>query len=182
MRSLKLVSIALGLCLLAAPAAAQRYDSAYTKLDLDDCTLYDMSDLGGSWFCTGYKGAQYYVAEGDLRMFVSYGPDAENEMAAHQTLPRFNTVNDTLEWRLVERKSGWVPFATVLRFFTEIGDGSEPDGQVLVVTKIETGNTCHIAYVDALRIPDANVVARQYADGMAQDFDCASDDPVYLPE
>ena len=170
------------LLILTGPAAAQRVDSAYTKIDFDACILLDADDLGASFACPGYKGFPLYVAEGDLRMFVSYGFGAPDEMAAHQTLPRFNTINETLEWRLVETEYGLRPFASILRFFTEIGDGSEPDGQTLVVTKIAPGNTCHIAYIDALTVPDANTVARQFADGLAPVFDCRSDTPRRLPE
>ena len=168
--------------LLGGPALAQRVDSDYTKIDFDTCVLLDADDLGASFACPGYKGYPLYVAEGDLRMFVSYGFNAPNEMAAHQTLSRFNTINETLEWRLVETEYGWQPFASILRFFTQIGDGSEPDGQTLVVTKIAPGNTRHVAYIDALRVPDANTVARQFADGLAPVFDCATDAPRNLPE
>jgi hypothetical protein len=39
------------------------------------------------------------VAEGDLRIFVSYGPKAETQTAAYETIPQFNTISETLEWR-----------------------------------------------------------------------------------
>jgi hypothetical protein len=168
--------------LLVTPAAAQQIDSAYTKIDTDKCTPYESFELGQSWACDGYKNSALYVAENDLRMFVSYGVDAPNEMAAHQTLPRFNTINETLEWRLVRRGGRWEPFATILRFFTEIGDGSEPDGQILVVTRLGEGNTCHVAYIDARLTKNANVVARQFADNLAPVFDCATDAPAWVPE
>ena len=36
----------------------------------------------------------------ETRMFVAFGPDAEKQKAWQQTLPMFNTVGKTLEWRL----------------------------------------------------------------------------------
>jgi hypothetical protein len=178
----RLLSALIGACLLSAPAAGQEFDSAYTKIDLDDCTPFETYELGQSWACSGYEDFPLYVAEDDLRMFVSYGPRSPDEVAARQTLPAFNTINETLEWRLVREGGRLVPFATILRFFTQVGDGSEPDGQILVVTKLEEGNTCHVAYVDARLTKNANVVARQFADELARDFDCASEDPAVVPD
>ena len=140
---------------------------------LDSCPLIEAGDeeegtFGGAWQCPGYKGAGVYVAEGDLRMFVSFGPDAANEPAAGQTLPNFNTVNETLEWRL----RGGVPFATILRWFPSLDEGSRT-GSVLIVTQLQPGGgTCQIARIDAQANKNANDLARQAADTMAGSFDC----------
>ena len=182
MTTKRLLSLVASALMLISPAAAQSIDSAYTDIDLDACALVSEDEYGASWSCTGYKGYPVYVAEGDLRMFVSYGEGAPDEMAAHQTLAPFNTINSKLEWRLRKVKGGWEPFATILRFFTQVGDGSEPDGQILVVTKLEPGNTCHVAYIDARLTKDANVVARQFADGLAPVFDCNTDETALVPD
>lgn len=172
------------LCFLSAPAALAQgnIDSVYTDVNLDDCIVLKADDFGASFACPGYKGFPLYIAEGDLRFFVSYGFGAPDEMAAGQTLPAFNVIGDTLEWRVSNRTGDFVPFATILRYFTQEGDGSQPDGQVLVVTKIEEGNTCHIAYVDARAVTDANTIARQLADENAHDFDCDTDAVTIVPE
>ena len=52
------------------------------------------------------------------------------------------------------------------------------EGQVLVVTKIAPGATCHVAYVDALANPDANELARKAADEKAVDFDCENEPEI----
>lgn len=176
---------ALGLAGAAAPVAAASIASDYTAINLDDCLVLDADDFGARYACPGYKGFPLWVAEGDLRFFVSYGFGAPDEMAASQTLPPFNTIGDTLEWRLSNESGYWRPFATILRFYTDSGDPDEAEGQVLVVTKIAPGNTCHIAYVDAklLATPDANPneIARTWADEFAPDFDCETDEPHYYP-
>ncbi len=187
-----------GLFALApVPALAQsaQYSSVYTKLDLDQCTPITNADLGlpalseeemgtdgGRWACLGYNNELVYVAEGDLRMFVSFGLGAMQEAAASQTLPQFNTIGETLEWRVVYQNDQWVPFATILRWKTQIGDGSQPDGEVLIVTKLEPGNVCHVAHIDARKTPNANEVARQFADNQAAGFNCSSDKIFYVPE
>lgn len=178
--------------------AAERFDSVYTKIDLEQCAYTPPDSIegtaGGTWVCDGYKGTPVHVAEGDARMFVSFGANAVDEPAAHQTLPDFNTIGETLEWRLIDRganQGGWQPFATILRWHPQPYDdasGQHITGQVLIVTRLgfafKHGGTCHIAYVDAQKTPDANLSARDIADTRAADFDCERDEiiRVGMPE
>ncbi len=155
-------------------AAAADLGSAYTKVRLQNCTQIGTASeegtFGGAWECPGYQGEAVYVAEGDLRMFVSFGPYAADEPAAGQTLPNFNTINETLEWRL---RDG-VPFATILRWFPSLDEGGRT-GSVLIVTQLKPGGgTCQIAMVDAQSNKNANDLARHAADNMAGTFDCAN--------
>lgn len=171
----------LGLVLsLGASAASAENASVYTRLVLERCRAEppDPEDplQSGVWWCRGHGTIPVRVAEGDLRFLVSYGRDAQDEMAASQTLPQFNTINETLEWRLAPGLDGVPrPVATILRFFTDSGDGGRK-GQVLVITKLGgPGQVCHVGYVDALLNPDANVIARQVADNAAPHFVCGRD-------
>lgn len=156
---------------LTGMAWAADMTSTYTKIILDKCNLRAAptgeDTFGGSWDCPGFAGIPVYVAEGDLRMFVSFGADAENEPAAGQTLPNFNTVNETLEWRLRNGR----PIATILRWFPDKGDGGKP-GSILIVTRVAPGSTCQIARIDAQANPNANVMARQAADTLSDRHDC----------
>jgi hypothetical protein len=166
--------------LLAGPAAAQQIDSAYTDVDLDECTIIRSDDFGSRWACPGHKGTPVMIAEGDLRFFVSYGFGAPGEKAAQQTLPPFNYLGPQIEWRLSNAEGHWKPFATILRYRTEREAGEE-EGQVLVVTRLEEGATCHVAYVDAAANADANELARKAADDIAPDFEC-EDEPEVIGE
>jgi hypothetical protein len=133
--------------------------------------------MGATFACPGYKGIPVMVAEGDLRFFVSYGLTSTTERAAGQTLPPFNHLGKTIEWRLSNVEGGWKPVATILRWFTDKGE-NQTGGEVLVITKISPGATCHIAYVDARANPDANTLARKAADDLARDFDCADEPDI----
>lgn len=160
----------------AEPPAGATGRSAYTPLDLDRCRAIppapDDPLESGAWWCEGHAGVPVYVSEGDLRFFVSFGDDAPNQPAAGTTLPAFNHLGETIEWRLDE--SG-VPYATILRWFTAAGDGG-PEGQTLVITRLGgPGAVCHVGTIDARLNPDANEVAREVADNAARDFDCAVD-------
>lgn len=177
----QILPLLLGLMLPSLAFAQAGIQSTYTDVNLDECLVMKADDFGASFACPGYKGYPLYIAEGDLRFFVSYGFGALEERAAEQTLPQFNTLGAKLEWRLSNKSGDFKPFATILRYYTQTGDNATPDGQVLVVTKIEEGNTCHIAYIDAKLTPNANEVARQFADGAAEDFDCETDEIHLVP-
>ena len=167
------------LLVLATPAAAN--SSAYTPLALDKCRALptDPDDplAGGAWLCTGYRGIVVRVEENDERVYVSYGPHAADEPAASETLPAFNDVGETIEWRL---DGSGRPFATIFRFHT----GSEDNrGSSLVVTRLAPpGHVCRVGIVDAVANPDANAnaIARAVADRFAAGYACSgSDAPAY---
>lgn len=169
---------------LAGSAAGQDNQSAYTDLDLDQCLIMHADDFGASWACPGYRGYPVRIAESDLRFFVSFGFGAEEQPAAGQTLPPFNTLGSKIEWRLENTGGDWRPFATILRYHLEADDDPDsitagPGGEVLVVTRLgdEPGSQCQIAWVDASVNADANVLAREAADTLAADFRCGDSMP-----
>lgn len=182
--SLKSIVAGISLALaLAAPAAAQFNQSEYTDIDLDACTVVNSDDFGSTWACNGYKGIPVMISEGDLRMMVSYGLTSTEEKAASQTLPPFNHLGEKIEWRLSNAAGGYKPFATIVRYLVqrldpETGEEKKPEGQVLVVTRIEPGATCQIAWIDAVANPDANELARKTADEQAPGFDCENDPEI----
>jgi hypothetical protein len=158
-----------------APAAANPVKSLYTTVDLKTCRKVKRHRDGGAWRCGGLGGLPVYVAEGDLRQFVSVGANAEKRRAATQTLGAFNTIFEkgstraTIEWRFDRRGERKLPYAIIVRFHTS-RDGQ--NGDVLVVSKVSDTETCHVAYVDALANQDAIALARQVADKKTKTFDC----------
>lgn len=166
------LAAALAALALATPAHAA-FNSAYTDIDLNECLVLEADDFGASWSCPGYKGYPLMVTEGDLRFSLIYGFGAR--MADGQTLPPFNHLGEKLEWRLSNDLGRWMPIATIVRYHTADPETGEDKGQVLVVTQLVEGNSCHIAYIDALANDNANELAREAADASG-DFDCASDE------
>jgi hypothetical protein len=149
--------------------------SLYTTVDLKICKQVKRHRDGGAWRCGGLGDLPVYVAEGDLRQFVSVGANAEKRRAATQTLGAFNSMFEkgstraTIEWRFDRRGERKLPYAIIVRFHTS-RDGR--NGDVLVVSKVSETETCHVAYIDALANPDAIALARQIADKQAKSFDC----------
>ena len=161
-----------------APGAAQAqsgFTSFYSDLNFEECLVLEADDFGVSWSCPGYKGFPLMVQEGDLRFSLSYGFNPQDNSVGFQTLPPFNHLGEKLEWRLSNALGRWFPVATIVRYYTADPETGEDKGQVLVVSQIAQGNSCHIAYVDALANKNANELARQAAD-KAGDFDCAKDE------
>ncbi|MDB5621643.1 MAG: hypothetical protein JWR39_206 [Devosia sp.] len=164
-----------------APALAQAgLLSAYSDLNLDECLVLDADDFGVSWACPGYKGFPLKVLEGDLRFSLAYG-FGDNNQNGTQTLPPFNRLGPKLEWRLSNVSGRWLPIATIVRYHTANPETGVDSNEILVVSQIAQGNSCHIAYVDALANPDANELARAAAD-KAGDFDCALDEVEIVGE
>lgn len=177
---------------VAAPTLAA--ESAYTDVDLDHCkTLSQPSeDEPGDYVslqCKGYGDYPLYYAEGDLRQTVHFGYlDQEIIDEAFETFGPFNYIGKKVEWRL---DGNGVPYAAILRYFiqnanpdTGMGD-KQHEGQVLVISRVGRPNDkrgCVIGYVDALKNPEPNVLARKVADDMAEGFICGKDRPAFHGE
>lgn len=168
-----IVSTTIAGSLLAVPACAETFSSAYTSTAEKDCRA-------NATICKGIDGLIVLVQEDDLRRTVSIGrtaKQAEKEPAANHWFGPFNYTADTIEWR---RDGAGKPFATIQRWYIADNDDTDKDGrprsaQMLVVTRLPPGAVCHVAYVDVKANPNANEVARDAADRLAKNFDCAKD-------
>lgn len=170
--------VGLALCAVASPGLAQFYNSSYTVLSFADCSVISTDDFGSTWACPGLKGMPVMVHESERRFRVSYGLTSTTEIAAGQTLPPENQPGEEIEWRVSNAEGSYRPFATIVKFFTRPESGEGEAGEVLVVTKLAPGATCHVAYVDAVANADAEALARTAADEKARDFDCRNQPEV----
>jgi len=163
-------------------AFAQDVASLYSSTATRTCKKVDAARDGEGgwsvWLCQGIGGYVVRVTEDDLRTTVSIGRNlkaaADEPASKHQFAP-FNSVHDTLEWRM----TNGAPFATIQRWFladVENSDRSGKPGQaaLLIVTRLSPA--CHVAYVDvsANAGANANEQARKAADEHARTFDCNS--------
>jgi hypothetical protein len=172
------------LTLLVIPSAAFAANtSVYTKYNLDKCPKLDVGNTeegdSGSWLCKGYGNLKIYFAEGDLRDMVAFGKSPKDHCAAHQTFSGFNSVKSTIEWRLNKGK----PIAAIQRWTVSYDpEDSAKTKTWLVVTRIESGNSCHMAVIEGA-LPNANIKAREIADSLAEKFECgvSSQTAITLP-
>lgn len=170
---------------LGVPGEAGAVDlqkSRLTSIDLKSCRQVRKHEHGGAWHCPGLPGYPVYVAEGDLRFMLGYGPSPERRRSATQTLAPFNTIfhgkrRPAIEWRVDEFEGKRVvPFATIVRFRTS-RDGH--NGEVLVVTKVDERQSCMLALIDARANPNPMALAREWAIANARKQACP-DAPAVL--
>jgi hypothetical protein len=166
---------------VSTAATANPVRSRYSTIDLKTCSVIKRHPDGNTWRCNGLRGYPVVYAEGDLRAFVSFGPDGLKRQAMRQTLRPFNTIFDgagsraTVEWRFRRIANADVPYATIMRVFTST---ESVKGEILVVTKVSAKDACHMAYIDAKANPEPMAIARSAADEMAADWSCASEPKV----
>lgn len=165
-----------------AQAAEHVRHSLITSLDLKACTVPARRNDRNGRICRGLPGYPVYVAEAGGRTFVSVGERAAARRAATQTLKAPNTLfeaggkRSTIEWRVKRGPGRPIPYAVIVRFLTS-GDGGRK-GEVLVVSRVTSTATCHMAYIDALANPEGIALARRIADEQAATFDCSSEPAV----
>jgi hypothetical protein len=168
--------------LVLATAAQAANDSAYTDFDLKKCkalsvlTPEEEGSTSGDFECMGHANVPYYFVEGDLRSFLSFGKNGQEHCAYGQTFAGFNTSGDKIEWRLKDGE----PIATILRWRVSYDPEDSTKLQSwLVVTKIDSNNSCHVGYVDG-SYPNANEEARKLADRLPSENACETFRPVFL--
>lgn len=167
-------------------ASAQQNTSQYTSVATKGCQKFDVAklghdELGASFGCKGLPGYAVVVAEDDLRTTVSIGHDrkhAQEQPAFSQGFSPFNSVHDTLEWRIDAATKK--PMATIQRWFIADNEDLEKNGRpktvgLLVVTRTPPGASCHVAYIDVRANENPNALAQKAADELAAKFDCSND-------
>lgn len=179
-----LVSLIGPLLIFASVSVAHtpEYTSRYSDLDFSKCDITEEanseegSEIGFvTWRCAGAYGYDVYATEADLRLYLAYtreGEDVPEEIG--QTVAFFNTLGAKLEWRAPNRSGEVEPFAAIVRYKYQraLDDGSFGEGQVLVVSRFREGETCHVAYIDALANANANLMAREVADKFVSGGTC----------
>lgn len=167
----------------AASAAAQEFESTYTRIDDEACTWVEQEDQPVSdTTCPGFAGWEVLIVSGEHGQAEAYrAPDgAASDYIIPPMRGLFGGYGEVIEWRL----SGGVPFATIHRYVNDTPEMMDPDNagewDTLVVTALRPGSdivACAAAYIDASSLPDANEVARQAADYLAIDWQCGIEEP-----
>ena len=156
-----LAIVALAVIAAAAPAKGPAITSVYTNLNLDRCTQIERIEEGdwSVWRCPGFGGVALFIESGDLRYDIDAGTRDKDELWSGP----FDDIPARVEWRL----KGGKPFALIYRL--TITTPEHPRTSHLLVEKVGRGSTpgCRTADIPGAT-PDANTVARQAADRIAQ--------------
>ena len=141
--------------------------SAYTNLDLGACeTLREYEESGGVELrCPGYQGVPLFVSRGDLR----YDVDAGVPNDAWETPTPFNSLGETVEWRLRDGE----PSAVIVRYQIAGPSGRDERSRLAVIAVGREGAPgCLVGYVGADAEPSQNAAARALADRQAGGSAC----------
>lgn len=177
MNHMKAIAACVLVMSICGGAWAHELKSLYTTIDLASCRTLSEPTGHPARLCPGLDGWPVWVSVVDLRTFVSVGRGAERHSAARQSLGAYNSIfagrtpRATLEWRYDLRDGKKVPYATILRYRTRT---EVAKGEVVVVSRVAPGESCHVAHIDAVANPDAIAFARRIADSTARTFDCKS--------
>ncbi len=175
-RSLVLAAI-MGL-VVSAPSAAQ--ESAYTRLG--DCSARNapagFEFLDSFLACEGYGRWTVYAGATGQSQRLAYGDRNLARQLSETPITvsgAMATTAETIEWRT----SGRQPYATIARWTARRGPARLEE--YLVVSALDGQNgACHVAYVDVTEVSNANAVARQAADDLANGFRCGSRAPYRI--
>ena len=161
---------------LAMPAAGRRSTAPIPISTSINALVLDADDFGASWACPGYKGYPLMVAEGDLRFSSAYGFNVAKESAGRQTLPPFNYARPKLEWRLSNASGGWLPVATIVRYFTADPETGEDEGAGAGGDPVLRRAAPAISPMSMPWPITTPMSWRAQAADKAGDFDCANDE------
>lgn len=175
----------------ATSAASAQNASRYTSVATKGCAKFanvkvSGDEIAATFDCRGLPGYSVVVGEDDLRTVVAIGFNrmhAKDQPSFGQGFAPFNSVHDTLEWRIDGKTKK--PIATIQRWFiadnNDIGADNRPKTVgLLVVTRTPPGASCHVAYIDVRANENPNALAQKAADELAQKFDCAKDKVQFI--
>ncbi|AKS41538.1 hypothetical protein WM2015_1164 [Wenzhouxiangella marina] len=174
--------------LASATAAVQAQDSVYTPLDKERCQiLLEETEAPGAYTesrCTGHGGWSLFLRSGEHGESSAYsqGSAIPKDFEYGGYVGNFGNYHDVVEWRL---DSDGVPFATIHRYHSAVvvENGDMAPTSVLIVTGLRPGGereSCHIGYILASEVADANVQARRMADEIAPLIDCEDHQPFRI--
>jgi hypothetical protein len=170
-----------GLCALGLqPVQANEFNSEFITYDLSDCLKLKRFADRVETVCFGDNDIPVWIitTRADHKTFVGYGQSGKQELAAHQTLPGAFSAQPLVEWRRSNANGEWRTFAAIQRWLTRDERGIR--GETLVITKLDAGQSCHIAYIDAIVTPNVHARARFIADLCAPKFTCGQDTPMEI--
>lgn len=163
---------------VCASSAHADVKSVYSKIDLKKCKQTEKADeyvFGGTWRCKGYGGYDVFVSSADDRESAAFGKTKANNCSGLKTFNGFNSVGNTVEWRVKDGK----PYAAILRWTVSIDpEDSTKQASWLVVNKLGPKDACHMHYV-AGSFPGANDAARKAADEKSAGFACETGVPTF---
>ena len=144
--------------------------SEYTPLDSESCgeiIKYDDETGDTKQACPGYDNIPVLVKNIDGRQTVDLGGNTIESLGWD-----FNRLGEKLEWRLRDDE----PFAAIYRYYIDDVGGDSGSSALAIVKISASAGECIAGMVDG-NLPEANELARRFADEKIADFECGVDSP-----
>jgi hypothetical protein len=165
-------------CVLGAvPAPAQAPESAYTELLKGRCKFISIEKETNEEQvkrCPGHGGAQVLTRASHTTVYLSFRW-SKSRMA--EDVVSGWSLGDKVEWRGARTRSGFEPYATIVRVIVKDPDTRVGGGHVLAVMRMDRQKACLAAAIDVSANKEANALAREAADTVARTFACGKDKP-----
>lgn len=176
-------ALAAGLVIFfATPTLADEFDSVFISYDLNNCVSPASNNFEADFYCIGRNKVPRYISAADAKRqsFANKDDNSQLRQIEDEPQPDVTSITPDVEWRISddEGEGKWKAFASIQKFLTVNEWGTK--GETLVVTKVEKGSTCHIAYIDAVVTPHPYTRARKIADLCTPKFKCDDDNPLVI--
>lgn len=157
-------------------AHAQAPESLYTELLKGRCKFISIDEETNEEQikrCPGH-GAQVLTRASHTTVYLGFRWSKTH--AAEDVVSGWS-LGDKVEWRGLRSRSGFAPYATIVRVITKHPETMRGGGHVLAVLRMEKRNACLAAAVDVSANKEANALARGAADTFVRAFSCDQDKP-----
>ena len=145
--------------------------SVYTSIEPDRCQIIKTNEEDGSSVsrCPGYNNIPVFLEKTQHKDYISIDSQ-DNFLKSPPSSANFNSLGNKVEWRLRDNK----PFAAIYRHHINHPPGiASVESSYLGVIKIGTKKeeNCIAAFISG-SLPNANQIARDYADENIDSFVC----------
>lgn len=172
---------------LGLSVSAHAQESTYTSLNEETCRTLSVSEEGSATrvglACEGLDGWTVYREADDHGEWAGFsqGDVMPDQLPYGGYLGNFGHFHSVIEWR---SDTDGTAFATIHRYYSTVFDTGETESvSVLIVTGLRPGadpEACHVGYVVASEVEDANTQARLMADEMAPHIACDDHRPFRI--
>ncbi|WP_420433474.1 hypothetical protein [Hyphobacterium sp.] len=192
MRYLWIVAGMVGLSGMAAAQDAATDRSVFTEFE--NCEDRDPGDLAPYLqVCEGPDGREIWLPYSEHSGAMAIGPNGiETQLDERPEIGGLDMlIGPVIDWRYADGAP--TPYAAIVRYrgmtpnydadAAEFTGGAVTNSNVLVVIALrEQGpvSACHVGYVDAMQVPNANERAHALAAELAPDFHCGADRIRYV--
>lgn len=159
---------------LAQNSANDTIRSEYTSLDSKSCRTieFDEETNYSIQACPSYKNIPVFIYQTDGLYSLRISNKGNNEGIGFA----FGRLGDKLEWRLRNNE----PFAVIYRYYDNSASNKSVNLSILAIRKVsEKVGDCIAGTVDG-NLPNANEIARRFADEKIANFKCGVDNRVEI--